>query len=693
MKNVKFNIPKIEKTEKRKDSMKKLDSFNSFKNAKETYKGRKTVITNTFINFKRVSTFGNSFRNKGNFINTRPRYNPKNDKVNNVNNKQKKTEILRPMKSLIQYARYKIKKDYISPFVHRLIRPTKNVYKVIKDEDKPTYYNLFKINDIMNNKKSRFNINFLEVNIYINENEYLIKLFQKEEFRIIIKYLLGYIYFKDINNHSSTDKYNHRRKIVYTEFVDYLNNNYILIEQEKEKVKEETGRKKKQDLNNIFLNDNLLKLSINAEKNKRDFPFLKSPNYFLIKDMPNKIVPNAIPNFFINGKIILSLLKRSLFYKKFYINFDSIKNTNENINLDMDNEAKNNSSYLAYNKELNIGENLSEDLNNNEQKFVNKEINIKNSINNYNNDVSMERLIKNLEDKKEESKEIIQEELKTSRSKKHKTIRKKKKIKQPYEDYEIIQRDNFSIDKTEKSSILKIINDETFNLTSIKIRNMTKHKTRLIKKVHFNIENIKTSSNEKFIRRNRYFLTNKITNTNLNNYFNNINDNITRSRNKKLKSYKRNIYQKEFDTFNINTVNNTNNKNFKIFNNLVRQKKINFSIISKNNIIKFKDTSAFITSINNSIKEKLNSKRLIKEIIINYQKKNNQRLMNSLNFPTISKIHTKTDSIFKRKTYKKDRNNKLINNKNYLLTEKKPTIKNILKIEDFFKHKKIKLKI
>ena len=692
MKNVKFNIPKIEKSEKRKVSMKKFDSLNSFKNTKETSKSRKFVITNAFANFKRTTTFGNSFRNKGNFVSTRPKYNPKNDKINNnIDFKQKRNGVLRPMKSLIQYARDKIKKDYISPYVYKLIRPSNNIYKIIKDEDKPTYYNLFKINDIMNNKKSRFSLNFLEVNIYSNENEYLIKLFQKDEFRIIIKYLLGYVYFKDINNHSFTDKFNHHRKIVYTEFANYLNNNYSLIKPEKEK--DVTGNKKKKDLNNIFFNDNLLKLSINAEKNKRDSPFLKSPNYFLIKDMPNKIVPNAIPNFFINGTIILSLLKKSLFYKKFNINFDTIKITNENINLDADNEAKNNSSYLAYNKELNIGENISEASNNNEQKIVNKEINLKYSNIHHNEDVSMERLIKNLEDKKEENKEIIQEESKTSRSKKYKTIRKKKKIKQPYEDYEIIQRDNFSIDKTEKSSILKLINDETFNLTSIKIRNMQKHRTRLIKKAHFNMENLKTSSNEKFIRRNRYFLTNKIRSPNK--YFNNDNDNniFTRSRNIKMKSYRRNIYQKEFDTFNLNTMNNIKNKNFKIFNNLVRQKRNNFSIIPKNNIIKFKDTSAFIISINNSIKEKLNSKRLIKEIIINYQKKNNQRLMNSLNFPNISKINSKTDSIFRRKTYKKDRNNKLIKCRNYLLTEKKPIIKNVLKIEDFFIHKKIKFKI
>ena len=687
MKNVKFNIPKIEKTHKRKESSKKLDSFkilNSFKNVKEPNKSRKFISSNVIANQKGVSTFGNNFRNKGNFISIRQKYIPKNNTLNKDDFKQKGTEILKPMKYLEQYARDKIKRDYISPFVSKLIKPTKNIYKVIKDEDKPKYYNLFKINEIINNKKSRFNLNFLEENIYLNENEYLIKLFQKDEFRIIIKYLLGYVYIKGINNLSLISKYNHRRKIVYTEFFSYLNNNYELIESQKE-INE---NKKKQELNNIFFNDNLLKLSKNAEKNKRDFPFLKSPNYFLIKDMPKQIIPNAIPNFFINGNIILSLLKKSLFYKKFYINFDLIKKPNENINLDIDNDIMNNSSYIANNKELNIAEDLSETSNNSKQNFVNKEIYLKNPKI-HNDDFYMERLIKNLRGEKEEKKEIIQEELITSRSKKHKSIRKKKKIKKPYEDYEIIQRDNFSIEKTEKSNLLKIINDEMFNLTSIKIRNMKKHGTRQNKKPDFNMENIKTLNNGKFIRKNRYFLTNRIRNTN--NIFNN--DNFNRNRNKKFKSYRRNIYQRELNDFHLNTVNNAKNTNFKIFDNLVRQKKNKFSIIPKINIIKFKDTSEFINTINNSIKEKLNTKRLIKEIIINYQKKKNQRELNSLNFPIINKFKSKTNSIFKTKAHKKDRNNKLIKYRNYLLTEKKPIIKYSFKVEDFFKHKKLKLKI
>ena len=159
-----------------------------------------------------------------------------------------------------------------------------------------------------------------------------------------------------------------------------------------------------------------------------------------------------------------------------------------------------------------------------------------------------------------------------------------------------------------------------------------------------------------------------------------------------MKTYKINFFQNEFNSFNLKRTNNDEHKNIKmkIFNGLIKQKKISFSIIAKLNIIKFKkfkETSNFISKINKSIKEKLNTKKLIKAIIINYHKENNERKINSLNFPKINKFTANTISNLKTKNIKFNKNkNEIMNYRNIGLTTKKTIFKNSLKMSDTFKH-------
>ena len=157
-----------------------------------------------------------------------------------------------------------------------------------------------------------------------------------------------------------------------------------------------------------------------------------------------------------------------------------------------------------------------------------------------------------------------------------------------------------------------------------------------------------------------------------------------------MKTYKINFFQNEFNSFNLKRTNNDEHKNIKmkIFNGLIKQKKISFSIIAKLNIIKFKETSNFISKINKSIKEKLNTKKLIKAIIINYHKENNERKINSLSFPKINKFTANTISNLKTKNIKFNKNkNEIMNYRNIGLTAKKTIFKNSLKMSDTFKHK------
>ena len=688
MKNVKFNFPNTENTEKNKMPIKKLDSFKSFIILKEVKSKKKLSSTNEALNFKRLSVFAN--KNKGDFIGTRQKYIPKNSQQNeNIIAKRKKVP---SMKILEKYARYKFKKDYINPFIDRLIIANNNPYKTIKNEDKPTYYNLYKVNDICNNKKSRLNLNFIENSIFLSEKEYLIKLFHKDEYRIVMRYLLGYIFFNNEYSKALDNKYNHRKRFVYNEFMNYINNNYTLIQKENENNEQPTINK--QELNFFLFNENLIKLSLDAERDKRDYPLFKSSNYFLIKDMPNKMVPNAIPNYYFNGNIIHILLKKYSFYKKFNVEVELIKNFNKNNNCQIEKENDNN-SYIEPNREFNVGDNLSNNSKDLEEKNQNKNITKKvifgnddiNDINKRQNILSdIKKLLKNLKLKDEEKNERFDKKAISIRPKKHITIKKKKKIKQPYEFYEIIHNDDFYINRTEKSKVLKLISDEMFNLTSLDSRNIRKHTTRVHFKLNLNIDNLKTLNNDKFIRKNRYFKTN----INLNNNFNDDYRNFNRSRNNRMKTYKINFLRNEFNSFNLKRTNNDEHKNIKmkIFNGLIKQKKISFSIIAKLNIIKFKETSNFISKINKSIKEKLNTKKLIKAIIINYHKENNERKINSLNFPKINKFTANTISNLKTKNIKFNKNkNEIMNYRNIGLTAKKTIFKNSLKMSDTFKHK------
>ena len=71
-------------------------------------------------------------------------------------NKPKPTVIIEPIKKIsftyiVQYAREKIKKEFVSPYVERLI--TNKNFKYIREEDMPIYICLYKINDIFLKKK------------------------------------------------------------------------------------------------------------------------------------------------------------------------------------------------------------------------------------------------------------------------------------------------------------------------------------------------------------------------------------------------------------------------------------------------------------------------------------------------------------------------------------------------------------
>lgn len=675
---------KFEKKDKYKRALQRFDSLNSFKVVKQSKMNEQFSSSKKIGHFRKNTLFFSNKKTRRNIINTRPKISEEEELII-INEKPNQLIALKPMKSLIQYARCKIKKEYMSPYIERIAKFNKNSNNQKKIEEKLKYLNLYKINEIFQNKKSRLNINFLESILYLIDNEYLIKQFKKKEIRIIFRYLLGFIYFKDISSQSLNGIYIHNNRKVQDEFNYYINNNYRLIELSANN----SSINQKNNHSSFLFQNNLILLSLNRQKYKIIYPFFKSPNYFLIKDMPHKLIPNVIPNYFFKGSIIHILMKKYAFFTKFNFNAELIRKKNEIFDKS---RSEMNSSFIAQSKSNWINDNITENSSsieksflysnnpindisgNNKMKYLNTKLNEIEGIN---------ILIKQLNKKEEKRIHFYSEEL-LNRRKKKKSSRKKKIKKQPYQNYEIIQTDDFIIKKSEKSNILKMITDEMLNLTYIQLRNKRKLGTRLLSiKPNRNNEKRQTSSNEKFKRKNKFFLTNANKNFLINNEYSILNKN----RKGFFGLFKNYLFNKDYNDLNLNSINNS--KKFKVFNNLVKQKKISFTIISKLNKIKFKDTTQFISKVNRSIKDEIASRKLIKGIIIGYQNNHNERKTNSLHFPEINKFSINISNIKKIKN-KKSKTNRSFNYR-YFFTLQNSKLKDTININDIIKFKKIQI--
>ena len=89
-----------------------------------------------------------------------------------------------------------------------------------------SYYNYYLICNLIDNKKTKFSLDYFEYLTLYNKQEYLIKYFIKEEIYIIMNYLLYIVYGNDI-----ATKVNKSKKLLSIDeiksmFNDLVNNNY-----------------------------------------------------------------------------------------------------------------------------------------------------------------------------------------------------------------------------------------------------------------------------------------------------------------------------------------------------------------------------------------------------------------------------------------------------------------------------------
>lgn len=402
---------------------------------------------------------------------------------------------------IVQYARQKIKKQYTSPYIMKLIENPN--FNIVKKEERPIYINLYKINRIFNNVRSRINLNFSECNMYYDDNEYLIQPFKRIHYVIIMRYLLAYVYDKDYSIHYDKYEYKHKTNIIKEHFENLVSNNYVFEEELLEDKNNSTERVRPYNLllhknftPSILKPKSLLFLYEYEQLTKntiRENLFAKVPKYYFVKDVPIEKVPNIVPNFYIQGHFMYSLLCNHLFYKKFIIfevegpkKAEKKKNDNPEVEENKENEQNKEDDSKEEEEDENSSKNSSvhserfldnisldsdseeeaKKIEFNKKKFgkritvvyTNKEEEVKKVNHEENFLIEMEKLIKKMENKKMET---ITEIRTIKNAKTHGKKTKKNKLHIDLkEGFKQVNTDNFQIDvniSREKFSIQKAL--------------------------------------------------------------------------------------------------------------------------------------------------------------------------------------------------------------------------------------------
>ena len=192
------------------------------------------------------------------------------------------------------------------------------------------------INNILNNKKFHLTILLKEYKILYNNQEFLIKCYEKKERYIIMKYLLSFVYKYDelcFNAKKEIDDYEKKEELI-KEFNYITTNQFLykhLLESDSFKgikylLKRVNLTNKKAQYDYTYLD--MTKNKIKSEENRYIINALKIVNEFminrkflekrLIKNFPFQKVPNCIPNYYPLGYEINLSLQKYKNSKKYY---------------------------------------------------------------------------------------------------------------------------------------------------------------------------------------------------------------------------------------------------------------------------------------------------------------------------------------------------------------------------------------
>ena len=284
------------------------------------------------------------------------------------------------------------------------------------NNDEYLLYDYYMINNLLNKKRFHFQILFKEYEILYNHQELLMKLYEKKERYIIMKYLLSFIYKYDelcFDINKEIDDKEKKEELIRT--FHYITSSQYLYEHllETDSFKGVKFLLKRINLNNKkaqydYSYLDMTKNKILSEENNYIINAIKAVNEFmnnrkfiekrLIKNMPFEKVPNCLPNYYpIENEFKISLgiyIKAKKFKKirkpgdetiemiKFSVEDDS------NMEINKNNNNLINQKHVLFNIDEKITENESSigdsDSSNLKYKKAKKENNL-NNFNNFNN--------------------------------------------------------------------------------------------------------------------------------------------------------------------------------------------------------------------------------------------------------------------------------------------------------------------
>ena len=271
------------------------------------------------FNTIRTAKFKNKYFNNINKSSKKPIFQIK-DKRISVYEKKKKLDLSSLSKSSINNSNNR-EFEYLhfyKLYANKILKNKYNCSKIIKSQIYRKYeiisiYNINQINYLIKKKKSRIYCRLKEISIFYKKEEYLINVFKQRESKIILKYLLFFVYDKDkmtfderITQKTKKDKIESN----YEKIIPSINKRYMLMQNNKDS----------------FIGDN--------NKNKQKL----YKKYKFVTDLSPYDIRNSIPNLYpininilkdikeyLRKKLYQKLFKKKYYYKNIYGNYDTNK--------------------------------------------------------------------------------------------------------------------------------------------------------------------------------------------------------------------------------------------------------------------------------------------------------------------------------------------------------------------------------
>ena len=313
-----FDLFPLTLTPRRKKSSEQLSPYKNYlkKDTPQRVVGYQNFPNPSRIQKKRRKEKNKTNRKRTIRLLTKLKENDK-DKVN-------KNEIL--FQEKVELIKKKILYKYKSPYMDYLYKH-RYFFAAFVKKHKPTYYNFYQTNHILDKKKCSLFVKFKDYKIFLDNQEFFLKYFTKRESKIYLNYLLFFIYEKDpyikSNKTYCLNKDRNHIKEDYSEII--INNIFgaqkIIYTKNLEKIPTFYNK------NNNNIDQNLLDKKLMKKKSKISIPkyylnikpITSEINYFFVKDIPSIKIPHLMPNYFPNDLGLLYILKNIMLKNKYSV--------------------------------------------------------------------------------------------------------------------------------------------------------------------------------------------------------------------------------------------------------------------------------------------------------------------------------------------------------------------------------------